>query len=99
LFSSLFLDQSLTINIDIGTVASDTYLNVVQTLCGQIATAAASDVDFLSNTTGYDIYIGTVYDLAGTAANPDASTTPIADGDDYSVVIGFKDKSNPTCVI
>jgi hypothetical protein len=88
LFSSLFLDQTLAVNIDVGDTTTATYQSLVTTMCNLIknSTDAAT---LLGRTQEYVLYIGTHETSSLLTSNVLASEV-------FTVVVGFK-KSNTSC--
>jgi hypothetical protein len=87
-FSFLFLDYSLAVNVNAGTVTSTVYGDLVTAMCTLVenSTDAAT---FFANTQGYDVYIGTHEGGAAFASD-------VANNEVFSVVVGFKN-SNTSC--
>jgi hypothetical protein len=93
LFSFLFLDHAFAVNVDIGTVGSIFYKTIVEEMCGKVE-SSSEFATLLNETQGYDLYIGTLYDIGTSNIIP--SGADISNNDIYTVVVGFK-RSNTSC--
>jgi hypothetical protein len=80
--------------VSIPNIEENYYSSLVDEMCNIISNAETSTIDFLSEDNNLDIYINVFF-----LFNYTPDDTVIYENNAFNILIGFKNKDEPTCEI